>query len=88
MKKPNFIEIRLPGRKSTFSAAKRKYFKRLEGKVLKVNFGKERQKKEFEYKVTGSSFYSWTGYWNKEKTNYWSLKLELKVLKEDPEKVL
>lgn len=88
MKKPNFIEIRLPRNKSAFTRARGKYFKRLEGKVLKINFGKERQKKEFEYKVIESSFYSWIGYWNKERTNYWALKLELKVPKEDPEKVL
>ena len=85
MKKPNFIEIRLPGRKSTFLLAKRKYLSRLEGKVLKVNFCRKRERKIFEYLVTGSSPYrGWVPVYGTYK-DFWSLKLKLKVPEQDPE---
>jgi hypothetical protein len=88
MKKPNFIEIRLPGRKSTFSGTKTKYFKHLENKVLEINFGKEKERKLFSYRVLESSFVEPRSYWDKKKKGHWSLKLELKVPTEDPDKVL
>lgn len=88
MKKPNFIEIRFPGRKSTFSSAGRKYFKRLVGKVLSVNFGERKERKLFEYVVKDSLFVKPWSYWDKKTGGYWSLRLGLKVPKEDPNKVL
>lgn len=88
MKKPNFIEIRLPGNKSAFEGARGKYLKRLVDRVLEVNFAREKERKIFEYSVTESRFYqSWTWH-RKEATKYWTLKLELKVPKEDLKKVL
>lgn len=88
MKKPNNIEIRFPGRKGTFSSAKRKYFSRLENKVLKVNFAKSRERKIFEYKVIGSRFVAANSWGNWKKKPYWSLNLELIVPEEDLNKVL
>ncbi len=83
MKKPQYIEIRLPGSKRYFSLAKEKYLKNLEGKELKVNFAQHRERKLFNYKVVSSKFYSWVAYFSREKTEFWSLRLELKVPKED-----
>ena len=88
MKKPNYIEIRLPGRKSTFSAARKKYFKRLEDKVLEVNFGRDRERKIFEYVVIDSGFYEGWSSSPGGQITYWYLRLELKVPREDPDKVL
>lgn len=88
MKKPDYIEIRFPGRKSTFVSAKRKYFSCLVKKVLKVNFARERERKIFDYKVVESSFVKPWNYWNEKDKSYWSIKLELIVPKEDLNKVL
>lgn len=88
MKKPNFIEIRLPGRKSTLALAKRKYLKNLVGKIVEVNFGRDRERKIFEYLVLESfPRQAWIYGSGKYKT-IWVLRLELKVPNEDPEKVL
>lgn len=88
MKKPNYIEIRLPGNKSAFSGARGKYLKRLEGKVLNVNFAKEKERKLFEY-VVMSSYFCRVWDWESRKNKWpWAIKLELKVPKEDPDKVL
>lgn len=53
MKKPNFIELRLPlpGRKSTIVPAVKKYFNRLVGKEIGINFGRVRERKIFKYRV-------------------------------------
>lgn len=83
MKKPNYIEIRLPGRKSTFSSPRVKYFKHLEGKVLSVNFAPEKERKIFEYFVRGSSYHFGWGWCGGKDESYLALKLELKVPKED-----
>lgn len=83
MKKPNNIEIRFPGRKSTFSTARRKYFGCLVNKVLKVNFAKIRERKIFEYKVIESRFIHADAWGNWEHKPYWSISLELIVPKED-----
>jgi hypothetical protein len=88
MKKPNFIEIRIPCRKSTMSAAVKGYFKRLEEKVLKVNFGELKERKLFEYRVKESNFQEIWNWYEHRKFTCWVLKLELKVPKEDPNKVL
>lgn len=88
MKKPNFIELRIPGRKGTISPAGKRYFKKLEGKTLQVNFGEQKQRKLFEYVVKESSYREGWKYWGQEEKPSWSIKLELKVPKEDPNKVL
>ena len=87
MKKPEYIEIRLPGRKSTFTPAIKRYFKRLEDKVLEVNFGQHKERKIFQYKVIESKFEEPWGYWGKKYGKYWKIALELKVPKEDPNRV-
>ena len=90
MKKPNYIEIRLPGRKGTANAAIKGYFKRLRNKTLFVNFAETKQRKLFEYSVEEArlshrcywhSYRAWPlsrHYWR----SYWALKLKLKVPKE------
>jgi len=88
MKKPDYIEIRFPGHKSTFSSAKQKYFKRLEDRVLELNFARNRERKIFEYKVLSSSFIEPYSYWGSKPKPYWSLRLGLKVPEQDPNKVL
>lgn len=88
MKKPEYIEIRLPGRKSTFSSARRKYLKRLETKVLEINFGKHRERKIFEYLVRESQLCQYRDWGAEKEISYWVLKIELKVPKGDHEKVL
>jgi hypothetical protein len=88
MKKPNFIEIRLPVSKSTIMSASRGYFRRLEGKVLNVNFGERKERKIFIYTVVKSDLVEAWSYYPRAKNAYYSLRLELKVPKEDPNKVL
>jgi len=72
MKKPNYIEVRLPSRKDTANPAVKEYFKRLRNRTLFVNFGEKKQRKVFEYFVKETCLHQW----------YQVLKLKLKVPKE------
>ncbi len=83
MKRPEYIELTLPRGKSTISTAVKRYFKRLENKVLKANFGEQRVKKVFEYKIFQSGFEAWTTWYPEKK--YSAFKIRARLEKE-PEK--
>ena len=85
MKRPEYIELTLPGRKGTFSLATKRYFRRLEGKIIKVHFGEYRVKKEFQYKIFKSGFEEFFSYWPRRK--HTTLKIAFRIEKQpEPEK--
>jgi len=86
MKRPEYIEISIPRGKSTISTAVKRYFKRLENKVLKINFGELRKKKVFEYKIIQSGFETWTTWYPEKK--YSAIKIKARLEKEpEPDKI-
>lgn len=77
MKKPDYLEVEFPQVKGTISAAAKKYFKRQEGKVLKIKFSKVRFRKEFEYKIIEAQQQEWFDWNTSKSTKYLCLKLEM-----------
>ncbi len=66
MKKPTYLKFEFPiDKKGTIASAVKKYFNRLENKVLQINYGKDRFKKYFKYRVINAGVeerYSWPEY--------------------------
>ena len=64
MKKPLYLQLDFPiNKKGTIAPAVKRYFNFLDGKVLDVNFGKERYKKTFHYGIFSNGIYesfSWS----------------------------
>ncbi len=69
MQKPPYIEIDFPAHKGRLSSATKKYFKRLESKDLKLNFGEARNRKSFVYSVVSASV-SGSSTWPSRKKTY------------------
>ena len=68
MKRPEYIEIAIDLKGRRPSAAVKRYFTLLEGKVLKINFGEMRVKKVFQYNVISSGIETWSS-WSPRKQN-------------------
>lgn len=83
MKRPEYVELSFEAKKGTLLAATKRYFKRLEGKVLKINFGELRVKKVFEYKIISSGFETWTSWYPEKK--YSAIKIKARLKKEPAE---
>jgi len=86
MKRPDYIEICIPRGRGTINPAVKRYFRRLENKVLKINFGEQRVKKVFEYKVFQSGLESWISWYPEKKHSAFKIKLRLEK-KPDLDKV-
>jgi len=78
MKKPPYLQIDFPiNKKGTIPTAVKRYFNFLDGKVLDIDFGKDRSKKIFQYKIIASEEYESFSWSNNPGKKTLRLKIEL-----------
>lgn len=83
MKKPPYIKLIFPERKGTFNTAAKRYLNSLDGKVLRLEFGEYRGRKQFEYKVAAVTFGSTWEFGRNKKTT--QVRIVLKKIEKEIE---